>query len=251
MPRFGCEDNRAKSASARVLCGRLASSPRGEARAGRAAWKLDSLATAFGSCSRRPIAMSVKKSIGQRRGLDRAPSWARRQPHQVAYRAGAPWAVGRISMGRSARGSRAIGFGSFGYVPSQPQPPTWRGVVEEEPRPTTQGGARPALASKTTTPRNPPARAYSVGGRPNLHGARRARAHTTGFGSFGYYVPKPQPPTCRGVGEEEPRPMAWGGVCPDLAAKTTVPSPPAGAWSVCGRQGLNGAKPARAARHRF
>ena len=210
------------------------------------------MATVFRSRSRRPVVMSVKKSIGQRRGLEHAaPSWARSQPRQVHYRTGAPWAVGRISTGRSARRSRAIGFGSFSYVDSKPQSPTWRSVVEEEPRPTAQDGPRPALASKTTTPRSPPACAYSVGGRPVLHGARRVRVRATGFGTFGYNAPKPQPPTCHDAGEEEPRPMARGGVCPDLAAKTTVPSPPARACSVCGQKGLHGAKLARAARHQF
>ena len=175
--RVNREDNHAKSASARVLRGRLAGSPWGEARAGRAP----------------------------------------RESNEVPRR-------------------------------SKPQPPTWRGVGEEEPRPTAWGGARRALAAKTTTP-SPPARACSVGGRPVLHGAKRARAARHGSQRRGHDVSKPQPPTWRGVGEEEPRPTAWGGARRALAAKTTTPSPPARACSVGGRPVLHGAKRARVARH--
>ena len=126
------------------------------------------------SRSRRPGAVSVKKSLGQRRGVERVARWPQRQPRQVRQRARAPWAVGRFSTGRSARGPRATGVKRGGHDVSKPQPPTWRGVGEEEPRPTAWGGARRALAAKTTTP-SPPARACSVGGRPVLHGAKRAR----------------------------------------------------------------------------
>ena len=219
-------DNHAKSASARVLRGRSAGSPRCEARAGRAPRDSNAVITTFRSRSRRPGAVSVKKSLGQRRGVERATRWPRRQPRQVRQRARAPWAVGRFSTGRSARGPRGTGFRSFGHEVSKPQPPTWRGVGEEEPRPTAWGGARPALAAKTTTP-SPPARACSVGGRPVSTGRSARGPRGTGFERFGYEVSKPQPPTWRGVGEEEPRPTAWGGARPALAAKTTTPSPPA------------------------
>ena len=112
-PRVGREDNHAKSASARVLRGRSAGSPRGEARAGRAARDSKALVTTCRSRSRRPGAVSVKKSLGQRRGVERAPRWLRRQPRQVRQRARAPWAFGRFSTGRSARGPRGTGFRSF------------------------------------------------------------------------------------------------------------------------------------------
>ena len=265
------------------------------------------VSTTFRSRSRRPGAVSVKKSLGQRRGVERAARWPRRQPRQVRQRARAPWAVGRFSTGRSARGSRATELRSGGHGVSKPQPPTWRGVGEEEPRPTAWGGARRALAAKTTTP-SPPARSVlrgrsagsprgearagcaprksnavvttfesrsrrpgavsvkkSLGQRRGVERAarwprrqprqvrQRARApwavgrfstgrsargpRATGVERCGHDVSKPQPPTWRGVGEEEPRPTAWGGARRALAAKTTTPSPPARACSVGGRPG--------------
>ena len=206
------------------------------------------MVTTFRSRSRRPGAVSVKKSLGQRRGVERARVGREDNHAKSASAQRAPWAVGRFSTGRSARGPRATGVERCGYDVSKPQPPTWRGVGEEEPQPTAWGGARRALAAKTTTP-SPPARACSVGGRPVLHGAKRARAARHGSRKRGHDVPKPQPPTWRGVGEEEPRPTAWGGARRALAAKTTTPSPPARACSVGGRPVLHGAKRARAARH--
>ena len=83
------------------------------------------------------------------------------------------------------------------------------------------------MAAKTTTP-SPPARVCSVGGPPDLHAGRSARGpRATGFESFDYVDPKPQPSTWRGVGEEESRLTAWGAACPALAAKTATPSPSA------------------------
>ena len=68
-PRVGRKDNNAKSASARELRGRTTGSPRGEARADRAARESNAIVTAFPSRSRRPGAVSLKKSLGQRRGV--------------------------------------------------------------------------------------------------------------------------------------------------------------------------------------
>ena len=110
MPRVGRADNDANSASARVLRGRSAYSPRGEARLGR-------------------VAQNSKVSV-------------------TAFR--------------------------------KPQPPTWCGVDEEGPRPTAWGGACPALAAKTTTPSSP-ARTCCVGVRLVLHGAKRARVARHGM----------------------------------------------------------------------
>ena len=164
--RVGCKDNHAKSASARVLRGRSARSPRDEARVGRAARNSEAIVTKARSRSRRPGEAELKWSLGQRCGVERAPRWLQRQPRQVRQRARAPWAVRRFCTGRSARGEGGgMGFGSYGHEDSKPQPPTWRGCVEVEPRPTAWDGARSALAVKTTTP-SPPARACSVGGRP-------------------------------------------------------------------------------------
>ena len=142
---------------------------------------------------------------------------------------------------------RATGITRGGHDVSKPQPPTWHDVGEKMPRPTAWGGARRTLAAKTITP-GPPARACYVGRRPVLHGAKSAwlvhRSRTRCCD-----VPKPQPPTWRGVGEEEPRPTARGGARCALAAKTTTRSPTASAFSVGRRPVLHGAKRARAARH--
>ena len=81
-------------------------------------------------------AVSVKKDLSQRHGVERAPRWPQRQPRQVRQRARDMWAVGLFSTGQSARGLRGTDFGSFDYDVSKPQPPTWRGVGEEGPRPT-------------------------------------------------------------------------------------------------------------------
>ena len=174
--RVGREDNHAKSASARVLRGQSAGSPRGEARAGRA-----------------------------------------------------PRSQTRC------------------YDISKSQPPTWRGVGEEEPRPTAWGGARRALAAKTTTP-SLPARPCTVRSAGSPRGEARAGCAAL-ESNDGHDVPKLQPPPWRGVGEEEPRPIAWGGARRALAAKTTTPSRPAHACSAGGWPVLYGAKRARAVRH--
>ena len=66
-----------------VRCGRLAGYPRGDARARRAPRIDNETATTVRSSTRRPGAVSVKRSLGQRRGVERASSWLRRQPRQV------------------------------------------------------------------------------------------------------------------------------------------------------------------------
>ena len=174
MPRVGCADNHAKSASALVLRGRSVGYIRGEARAGFAAQLPEAIAAKARNHSRRPGEVGLNWSLGQWRGMQRAPRWLRRQPRQVRQRARAPWAHGLSGMGRSARGPRGTGVGSYDCCVLRPQPPTWRGVGEAGPRPTVWGGACPALAAQTTTP-SPPARACSVGGRPVRHGANRTR----------------------------------------------------------------------------
>ena len=144
---------------------------------------------------------------------------------QVRQRARALWAVGWFSTGRSACAPRATEIELFGYGNLKTQPPTWRGVGEEKPRPTAWSGARPTLPAKPTTPS--PQRAvrapWAVGWFSTGRSARGPRA--TELERFGYFVSKPQPPTWRGVGEEEPFPKAWGRARPALAAKITTPSP--------------------------
>ena len=162
-------------AALRVLRGRSAGFPRGEARTGRAARGAEALVTRLRTRGRRPGAVSVQRSLGQQRGVERVARWPRRQPRQVRQRACAPWAVGRFSTGRSAHGSRDTVLRICGHDAPKPQPSAWHGVGAEEPWPTAWGGARRALAAKTTTP-SPPARVCSVAGWPVFHGAKRARA---------------------------------------------------------------------------
>ena len=93
-------------------------------------------------------------------------------------------------------------------------------------------GARPALASKTTTP-SQPARTYFVSGRFSTGRSTRGPRNRR-FESLDDGVTMPQPATSRGVGEEERRPTAWGGSRPALAAKISTLSPQAFACSVGG-----------------
>ena len=104
------ENNHAKSASARVIRGQSAGFPRGAARAGRAARDSNAAIRRYWSRCCRPGGVSVQKSHGQRRRLERVVHLPRRQPWQVRQRARAPWAVERFSAGRSARGPRGTGF---------------------------------------------------------------------------------------------------------------------------------------------
>ena len=75
--RVAREDNRTKSASARVLRRRSAGFPRGEARSDPAARESNAVATTLRSRSRRPDAVSVRNSLGQRR-------WGRPHPALTA-----------------------------------------------------------------------------------------------------------------------------------------------------------------------
>ena len=173
MSRVGRKDNHAKSASARVLPWSSACSPRGEAHAGRATRASDAEATTFRCRSRRTGMVSVKKRLGQRREIERVTRLLREQ-RQVRQRPHALWAVGRFFMGRSARGSRDTRVDCGNHGVPKPQPSTWRGVGEEESRPTAWSGACRVLSAKTTTP-SPPARACSLGHRPVIHGPKRTR----------------------------------------------------------------------------
>ena len=100
-PRVGHADNRAKHAARRDkwLCERSAGSPRDDSRARRAPRDEIESATTVRNRSRQHGAVSAQRSLGQRRGLERAASWPRRQPRQArsAQRAGALWAVGWFS----------------------------------------------------------------------------------------------------------------------------------------------------------
>ena len=67
--------------------------------------------------------------------------------------------------------------------------------------------------------------ACTVGGRPLLHGAKRARAARHGIRRRWYGLSKPVPLTYHGVDAVEPRPTARGRARPALAHNTTTPSP--------------------------
>ena len=87
------EDDHAKSVSTRVLRGRPAGFLRREAHAGRAARGLETAVTLLQSQCCRPGAVPVRKSLGQRRGVECGPRLPPRQPRQVRQRVLAPWAV--------------------------------------------------------------------------------------------------------------------------------------------------------------
>ena len=70
-------------------------------------------------------------------------------PHCAAC---APWAVGRHSTGRKARGPRATGVERGDHDFPNSALPTCRVVRTVEHRPTAWGGACPALGHNTTTP---------------------------------------------------------------------------------------------------
>ena len=156
-PRVGAQHcHLSPHCAARVLRGRSAIIPRGKKRAGRALWGSNATITAFQNPCRRPVVVSGQSSLGQRHGEERGPRLPTTQPRQVstARLCGtcAPWAIGRYSTGREARGPRAAKCVRGDHDLSKPVPPTCRGVGAVEPRPATRGRARPALAHNTTTP---------------------------------------------------------------------------------------------------
>ena len=158
-----------------MLCGLSAGSPRGDACAGRAARDSEAVTTRCTSQCLRPGAVSVQRSLGQLRGVERVARWPRRQPRQVRNALRVSVDSRPISTRRSARGPHATGFGSIDYEVYIRLPPTWRGVGAEARRPTAWDGARRLLAAKTTTT-SAPARACSVGVRPVSHRTKCARA---------------------------------------------------------------------------
>ena len=162
-------------AALRVLHGRSAGFPRVEARTSRTARGAEALVTRLRTRGRRPGAVSVRRSLGQLRGVEHVARWPRRQPRQVRQRTCAPWLVGRFSTGRSAHGPCGTELGSCGHEAPKSQPSAWHGVGAEEAWRTAWGRARCTLAAKTTTP-SPPARVCCVAGGQIFHGAKRTRA---------------------------------------------------------------------------
>ena len=87
------------------------------------------------------------------------------------------------------------------------------------------GRSAPRVGHNTTTPSPHCAVRMLRGMSADTPRDESARAARTGFERGDNALPKPVPPTCRGVGAVEPRPTAWGGARPALAHNTTTPSP--------------------------
>ena len=90
--------------------------------------------------------------------------------------------------------------------------------------------------------------ACSVGDRPILHGATCALAARHRIRRSGHVLPKPAPPTCRGVGAVYPQPSAWGSAPRVGPQHNHAKSALRGTLSAGGRPILYGAICARAAR---
>ena len=181
--RVGREDNHAKSTSARVLRGRLAGSPQGEARARRVPRKSITVATTFRSRSRQPVEMLAKKSLGQQGGVECVARWPRKQLRQVRQQARASCSDGRFSTRRSDRRSRGTGVNYSEHETTKPPSPAWRRVVQEAPRPTLWDGAHRALTREDNHAKSASKRALrgpSVGSpRSEATVGRTARESTT------------------------------------------------------------------------
>ena len=210
-----CADNHAKSASAHVLCGRSDGYPRGEARVGYMPRNFKPMITAFRSHNRRPGAASVKSNLGQRRGDGVRAALAAKtttpspQRTRCVLRGRSPGSPrGEACAGRTPRNSKPS-LRRFVAPPAN-----LRGVSKAEPPPTAWGEARCEMAAMTTTPTPQHAvhAPWAVGWFSTWQSARGPNAAK--FKNFGYGISKPQPPTWRGVGEEEPRPAAWGWSAP-------------------------------------
>ena len=145
-------------------------------------------------------------------------------------------------------GRRTTGIEHSGHDVPKPQPPTWHDVDEEEPR--SRRGMERVARWPRRQPRQVRQRARTLRAVGWFSTGRSARGPSaTELGSIRYSILKPQPPTWRGIGAEEPWHMAWGGACPALTATTTTTSPLARACSVSGRLILPWVKRAGAATH--
>ena len=255
-PRVGHADNRAKHAARREqgLRGRSAGSPRDEARARRAPRDENESATTVRSRSRRHGAVSAQRSLGQRRGVERAASWPRRQPRQARS------AQRQVLCGRSAGSPRDEARARRAPRDENESATTVRSRSRRHGAVSAQRslGQRRGVERAASWPRRQPRQArsaqrqvalWAVGWFSTRRSARAPRA--TGRERVSNDGSKPQPPTRRGVGAEEPRPTAWGGARRELATQTTAPSTQRAEskGSVGGRLVLHVTKRARAARH--
>ena len=173
MPRVDCADHHAKSPSARVLRGQPAGSPWREARAGRTARDPDAVATRLRSRSRRPGAVSVRKSLSQRRGWERPLRWPRDHHAESAsarvlrgHLAGSPWDEARA--GRRARSSNDMA--------ERLRSRSRRPGAESMKMSLSQRRERsmPRVDCENHHAKSPSACVCSVDSRPDLHGANRA-----------------------------------------------------------------------------
>ena len=185
------QPRQARSAQRQVLCGRLAGSPRDEARARRAPWDENETATTVRSRSRRPSAVSVQRSLGQLREVERAASWPRRQPRQArsAQRqvlcgrsAGSPRDEARARCAPRDENGTATTVRSRSRRPSAVSVQRSLGQLREVERAASWPRRQPRQARSTqrSWPRRQPRQARSaqssVGGRLVLHVTKRARA---------------------------------------------------------------------------
>ena len=158
-------------------CSAGGSSVRNGAKRARAAGQRSrkQLVADLQSHNRRPGAVSLKKSLGQRRWVERARHWQRRQPRQVCQRA-------RVLHGQMAGPPRGEARANRAAHESNAMAVTFRGrchrrgaVSLKKSLGQRRGMERPVLATQTTTP-SLPARACSMGGWPVRLEANRARA---------------------------------------------------------------------------
>ena len=205
--RVAREDNHAKLASALLIRGQSAGSPRGEPRAGPAATDSNSVATSFTSHCRRPGALSVQRRLGQRRGVERVARWPRRQPRQ-ARNARACSVVSRPVL-HGAKRARAARHGVQTL---------WSRGSEAAVADLARCRCRRAWANGVVArwPRRQPGQlrqraraAWAVGRFSTGRSALKPRG--TKFGCSDHDVYTQLPPTWRGVGAVEPRPTARGG----------------------------------------
>ena len=159
-----------------VLCGRSAGSPRDKARARHAPREKKDTATTVRSRIRRTGAVSVKKSFGQRHGVERVASWPHRQPREVrsaqcvlrGRSAGSP-----RDEARTRRAPRDYKETATTVLSRSRRP----GAVSATGASANGVGWSPSRVGRADNRAKSAARsACSVGGRLVLHGATRTRA---------------------------------------------------------------------------
>ena len=175
-PRWARKLTRQVRGAQRVVRGRSAGSPWGGARAGRVPRDEKALLTAFRSRSRRPGAVSVKRSLGQRRGVERAPRWPQRQSRQArstqyvlcGRSAGYP-----SDLARARRAPRGYN-GTTLTVRSRSRQPGAESVKRGLAN--VVRWSAPRVGRENNHAKCAARIAWSVGGRLVFHGEKRARA---------------------------------------------------------------------------